>query len=357
MGRGTFHLGAHEMEFTVVNASNLPPKPILAVHAGSVRRQMKLEMNHPFVLPNPGEKTSVEVSVFQQLASQLLPEDGKEETKCTIPVRRPDGTPTQVRLEIRRDGSQEEPKDGQCIQTYLEEHKVQQRIQSLIQEVLREAPEDPYKFMLQHLREIQAATPRHVRSEVEPLQPHPPDQPKPAGGRPPAPGRMLTQKQVVDKSAWKASKHVVRSVLESPRCRYLGEESIQLGVCQKAARGMTKCIMESACQTVVSEASGRKEVRAVAQQLVKDTLQTASHNVYLQKSGILSKCTIRSVLIGAIQRLGSSDATADCLDQPLQPQDLVALATRSSSWAEWLVGEDKQLAPVHMRKLSNASSA
>lgn len=215
----------------MVNASNLPPKPILAVHAGSVRRQMKLEMNHPFVLPNPGEKTSVEVSVFQQLASQLLPEDGKEETKCTIPVRRPDGTPTQVRLEIRRDGSQEEPKDGQCIQTYLEEHKVQQRIQSLIQEVLREAPEDPYKFMLQHLREIQAATPRHVRSEVEPLQPHPPDQPKPAGGRPPAPGRMLTQKQVVDKSAWKASKHVVRSVLESPRCRYLGEESIQLGVC------------------------------------------------------------------------------------------------------------------------------
>mmetsp|Transcript_42513 Transcript_42513/g.92384 ORF Transcript_42513/g.92384 Transcript_42513/m.92384 type:complete len:343 (+) Transcript_42513:62-1090(+) len=342
------------MEFTVVTASNLPPKPILAVHAGSVRRQMKLEVNHPFVLPNPGEKASVEVSVFQQLASQLLPEDGKVETKCTIPVRRPDGTATQVRLEIRRDGSHEE-KDGQCIQTYLEEHKVQQRIQSLIQEVLREAPEDPYKFMLQQLREIQASTPRHVRSE-EPLQPHPPDQPKPAGGRPPAPGRVLTQKQV-DKSAWKASKHVVRSVLESPRCRYLGEESIQLGVCQKAARGMTKCIMESACQTVVSEASGRKEVRAVAQQVVKATVASASHMVYLQKSGILSKCTIRSVLIGAIQRLGSSDATLDCLDQPLQPQDLVALATRSSSWAEWLVGEDKQLAPVHMRKLSNASSA
>ena len=31
-------------QFTVVTTSNLPPKPILAVHAGSVRRQMKLEV-------------------------------------------------------------------------------------------------------------------------------------------------------------------------------------------------------------------------------------------------------------------------------------------------------------------------
>eukprot|EP00434_Breviolum_minutum_P013689 symbB.v1.2.012068.t1/scaffold825.1/size159525/9 len=48
------------MEFTVVTTSNLPPKPILAVHAGSVRRQMKLEVNHPFILPDPGSQTSVE---------------------------------------------------------------------------------------------------------------------------------------------------------------------------------------------------------------------------------------------------------------------------------------------------------
>ena len=30
-------------EITVVTASNVPPKPIIAVHAGGVRRQMKLE--------------------------------------------------------------------------------------------------------------------------------------------------------------------------------------------------------------------------------------------------------------------------------------------------------------------------
>ena len=32
-----------DMEVTVVTASNAPPKPIIAVHAGNVRRQMKLE--------------------------------------------------------------------------------------------------------------------------------------------------------------------------------------------------------------------------------------------------------------------------------------------------------------------------
>eukprot|EP00435_Cladocopium_sp_Y103_P038676 s335_g10.t1 len=70
------------------------------------------------------------------------------------------------------------------------------------------------------------------------------------------------------------------------------------------------------------------------------------------------RCIIHlPALVKTAVTTGSSDATADCLDQPLQPQDLVALATHSSSWAEWLVGEDKQLAPVHMRKLSNASSA
>ena len=31
------------LQFTVVSAANLPPKPVLAVHAGDVRRQIKLE--------------------------------------------------------------------------------------------------------------------------------------------------------------------------------------------------------------------------------------------------------------------------------------------------------------------------
>ncbi|CAK9031498.1 unnamed protein product, partial [Durusdinium trenchii] len=329
-------LPADDMEITVVTASNVPPKPIIAVHAGGVRRQMKLEVNHPFVLPKSG--ALVEVSVFQQLASQLLPEDGKQESKCTIPVRTPDGTATQVQLEIRRDAAlQDKPKDGQSIQDYLETHKVQQRIQHLIQEVLREAPEDPYKFMLQQLREIQATTPKRGSRPQEVLLPQPPDKPKPPGSRPaPAPGRsIVTPKVQVDKSAWKASRHVLRSVLESPRCRKVGEESVVHGVCHKAAQGMTKCIMDLACLQVVNEVSGRNEVRAVASTVVKATLASASRMIYLQKSGILAKLAIRLALVGAIDRLGS-DEYPGCVDQ-YHPDDLAAV-TAASFWEEWLAG-------------------
>ena len=31
------------LQFTVVTAANLPPKPVLAIHVGNVRRQIKLE--------------------------------------------------------------------------------------------------------------------------------------------------------------------------------------------------------------------------------------------------------------------------------------------------------------------------
>lgn len=348
------------MEFTVVSAANLPPKPVLAVHAGDVRRQIKLEVNHPFVLPDTGSKPAhVEVSIYQQLASQLLPEDGHSETACTIPVRRPDGTPTHVKLQVQREEwHKAKAKDSQCVQDYLETHKVQQRIQNLIQDVLREAPDDPYQFMLQQLRESQASTSRPSFRSKEPLVPHPPDKPKPPGSRPaPAAGRMLTAPKVhVDKSAWRPSMHIIRSVLESPRCREIGLESILHGVCAKASRGMSRCIMERACTTVASEASGVSELRAIAGSIVRANLATAQHMVKLQKTGILTKWAIRCVLVSAIQRLGSSSDYVGCLDQHTSPQDLVSLKT-TSSWAEWLVGDEKPMGPVHMRRVSNASEA
>eukprot|EP00437_Effrenium_voratum_P002447 CAMPEP_0181439578 /NCGR_PEP_ID=MMETSP1110-20121109/22503_1 /TAXON_ID=174948 /ORGANISM="Symbiodinium sp., Strain CCMP421" /LENGTH=303 /DNA_ID=CAMNT_0023563313 /DNA_START=37 /DNA_END=948 /DNA_ORIENTATION=+ len=297
------------MEFTVVTTSNAPPKPILAVHTGSVCRQMKLEVNHPFVLPNPGSTAAVEVSVFQQLASQLLPEDGKAETACTIPVRTPDGTATQVQLEIRREVLKGRPKSVQGIPEYLETHKVQQRIQNLIQDVLREAPDDPYRFMLHELKKIQAASPK--KAVKEPLVPHPPDKPKPTGSRP-LPGRAappvpVAPKVQIDKSDWRPSRHVLRQVLESPRCREVGEQSIVQGVCQKTSLGMAKCIMDTACDKVISKASGRNEIRALAATVVKATVAMAAHTLQLQKSGVLTKCTLRCAFIGALRRLGTDE--------------------------------------------------
>ncbi|CAE7312886.1 mrd1, partial [Symbiodinium necroappetens] len=52
--------------------------------------------------------------------------------------------------------------------------------------------------------------------------------------------------------------------------------------------------------------------------------------------------------------LRSSSDYVGCLDQHTSPQDLVSLKT-TSSWAEWLVGDEKPMGPVHMRRVSNAS--
>ncbi|CAE7453078.1 unnamed protein product [Symbiodinium natans] len=58
------------MEFTVVTAANLPPKPVLAIHVGNVRRQIKLEVNHPFVLPDPGVKPAHVEALYETLPVQ-----------------------------------------------------------------------------------------------------------------------------------------------------------------------------------------------------------------------------------------------------------------------------------------------
>ena len=44
------------LQFTVVTAANLPPKPVLAVHAGNIRRQIKLEATRACWLPRSGSR-------------------------------------------------------------------------------------------------------------------------------------------------------------------------------------------------------------------------------------------------------------------------------------------------------------
>lgn len=44
------------MEVTILEAHNPPAMPVLAVQAGTVRGQMKLERNRAFRLPHPGSE-------------------------------------------------------------------------------------------------------------------------------------------------------------------------------------------------------------------------------------------------------------------------------------------------------------
>merc|ERR1711879_876792 len=119
---------------------------------------------------------------------------------------------------------------------YLDHHQLQQRIQSLIQDVLREQPADPYRCMLEQLKkgrdqnnkpsvdqpsqppkaaqeELTSAAPNkeeepsHSISEA-PLVPRPPEGPPPAkGGRPPMKNPQV-QMQVEKTEKWSTGKQI-----------------------------------------------------------------------------------------------------------------------------------------------------
>lgn len=261
----------------MLEVTNPPTKPVLAIHAGSVRRQAKLEVNQPFVIPHPGSQTGpVEVSLFQQLASQVLPNDSTPEVFCNIPVRKLDGSSSEVKLCVRRGEAANAGKQQQksadsmgVTRDYLDHHQLQQRIQSLIQDVLREQPENPYKYMLEQLRKTKggnqtdaqeppAAKPAAAPEEnVAPLVPRPPDMPKPQGkgGRNSnAPkgarlsfgGMEVMPPEVIDKAeAMVAARFSVTSLLRMPQCQAAAVQSVRHSARKDAAKSMAMSVLDS----------------------------------------------------------------------------------------------------------------
>lgn len=175
----------------MLTANNTPSKPILAIRAGTVRRQARLEVNQPFKIPHPGsDQRAVEISLFQELASELLPDDVKQEVHQSIPFWKPDGTTSQVKLCIRRGAAlaaSKAPKSSAAQDSlgnktdYLDHHQLQQRIQSLMQDVLREQPGDPYRYMLEQLKTYRAEPAADANASQSSVVPHPPASPKSNG--------------------------------------------------------------------------------------------------------------------------------------------------------------------------------
>jgi len=220
------------MELTILEAKNAPEKPVVAVCMGAVRRQVRMEVNRPFQLPYPGaNEKGVQVTIFQQLTSQAMPLLGnaskKEEVAYHIPVEMTSGAASEVKLRVRRlcceSGGSCAPSGEPAKQKvssaggdttmddareYLNTHGLQQRIQDLIQDVLREQPEEPYKFMLQNLRSNKGSTaPRPQRPKEEaieevlqkataPLVPKPPDKPCPTNASPRKAQNMMAARKV-----------------------------------------------------------------------------------------------------------------------------------------------------------------
>lgn len=327
------------MEVTVVEAMGPPSRPVLAVHAGSVRRQAKLEVNQPFVIPHPhpGSEAacSVAVSLFQQLASHTLPEQDKAEAICSIPVRKPDGGKSEVKLRIRRGGaggtqdgySQKATDDVGLNREYLEHHKMESRIQTLILDVLREQPGDPYRYMLEQLRQYQAnkkpaaakcgrvlekpiadevvrslpspAAPAKAEEESEPPQPlvprppavpRLPEQPKPAhtgrvlrnSGDGASSGKALPTPTPPTPPAKPASQAPrPRPQLKTAKSQHFSEAAAveNRGEAKLGAQyAIGQVLRMPACAKVAAEASKDEERVVFAKRLVRQTLSKAREN-------------------------------------------------------------------------------
>jgi hypothetical protein len=376
------------MEVTVLDVTNPPTKPVLAIHAGTVRRQAKLEVNQPFVIPHPGTQTgTVEVSLFQQLASHTLPSDSTPEQFCNIPVIKPDGQSSKVQLRVRRGkaidaGADKAKADDSMVLTrdYLDHHQLQQRIQSLIQDVLREQPENPYKYMLGQLRKAKDGTgmvaqdkvPAAVATKTEekpglelppPLLTATEEAPKPgnnlvphapAGPKPGGPGRgsratfsksdsleeegfEQTEQQRKEKGkALEAARFSVMNLLRMPMCVTAAEKSLRNSARSSSASMMSGLVMNSVREKLLAEVSPSKikaDNRSLARTSVSMVISTASTFLSPEYHRAINSWARHLAYRSAARR---GDEAGDQRRRSSLPSPIVFLQGSSASWGSWL---------------------
>lgn len=339
------------MEVTCLDVSNPPAKPVLAIHAGSVRRQAKLEVNSPFVIPHPGSQSGpVEVSLFQQLASQVLPDNGKPEVFCSIPVRTLDGAASQVQLRIRRGEAvltKDDPKSGNndsigLTRDYLDHHQLQQRIQSLIQDVLREQPENPYKYMLEQLRKTQAekstkkdGTPEEAAKQ--PLAPRPPEQPKPerTGRNLPSSTKPANVEvrgpKPPESQARAAARYSLGLILRGEPCLAAAKESLRQAARRDASRRMADRVMGVVQQKLVQ--ATQVESRQLARMSISLATRGAAVLLTPEYHRAMTRWAVHVALRGAVKILGMKE---DSSRRESIPQPIVFLTSERQGWGDWL---------------------
>jgi len=271
----------------VVEATNIPSEPVLGIHTDHVRRQANLTVNSPFVVPHPDvEISAMEVSLFQNLASHVLPEDATD-MLCRIPVRTPDGTATQVRLRIN--GAPDSSASEASVE-YLARHQLQNRIEELIRDVLTDQPEEPFKHMLKRLRlsrgeELKAPGATSSVSKVA----RPPAGPRDA--KPPPHRRKVLRASSQESSSKsqdpvrEAAQCAIALVLRAPACRRASQDAVEAAAAEEI--GLTTLF-------------ARRHLYEQCEQLLSLRSRDLS----------LSRWAIRQLLSGINERFYASDAPA-----------------------------------------------
>lgn len=360
----------------MLEVTNPPTKPVLAIHAGSVRRQAKLEVNQPFVIPHPGTQTGpVEVSLFQQLASHVLPNDSTPEAFCNIPVKKLDGQASQVQLRVRRGdaanvGKQQAQSNDSIGLTrdYLDHHQLQQRIQGLIQDVLREQPDNPYKYMLETLRktkgdggakrdlaaDLAKAAPQAAAPEKpKPLAPRPPDQPKPDAPR----GRNFQAKPADAPAAAEEAKpeekpsvrlptteasagarFSVLALLRTAPCQKAADQSLRQSARRDAAKSISKLCVNSVKEKISAQAATMGDPHLLARSSIALACQGAADILSPQHHRAITCWAAHLAYRGACISLGYKRRSdeEDAARRSSVPQPIVFLESERSGWGSWL---------------------
>lgn len=163
------------MEVQVIHAENVPEGSLLSIRAGTTRRQAGADPQQRFRFPKGQEAVSdpLKIDVLSPLGGSRLVLKGGEE-RYTVPIKSADGSRTMnITLEVKGavvngmklpsaipspiKESQEKGEGGRrhlaALQAreYLDEHSVLQVVQSLLQDICKKRPKDPWQYMQQHL--------------------------------------------------------------------------------------------------------------------------------------------------------------------------------------------------------------
>jgi len=226
----------------VLEAQNMPKKPVVAIRLGGSLRHVDMALNTPFNVPVHGlQDNRIKVSLYEQLGTQTIPDAADElESEISVPVRSPDGSCSQVKLKVRRGQPSTGPNfrtSSIDIEDYLSHHQLEARMQSLFEIVLKQQPQDPYRCMIEELQRVKKSGEGPALSLADAKSscaktPSAPAGPPPANARPKQKQSAAQQKQSKEELAIDAALHHLHSSTDGAGAK----ESASLGGARQAAR-------------------------------------------------------------------------------------------------------------------------
>lgn len=267
----------------MLEARNVPKKPVIAVRAGSSLRHAEMALNKPFKVPLHGlEDHRIKVSLYAQLGTQTISDADEAESVCNVPVRTPDGKCSQVKLRVRR-GQQRwgvNSKSAAGVEEYLSTHQLEARIQGLFESVLKKQPDNPYRFMIEELQKVKRAGQEAADaiSSTGPKAPVAPSEPRPENSRPsPLQGRNYKQQdsqeedmctkaalaQLMKRSEGTAESSSLSHVRQASRANQAKALS-NLELAHEVLRLCIRQIVAKMCQQSASLGTSRQDARNFA---------------------------------------------------------------------------------------------